>query len=414
MNFLQKPRGVKDWFGDELVYFNWIVKKIRSLAFNWGFSEVKTPLFENAQLFQRSNANADIVQKELYQFFDKSQRELALRPEATTPIVRLACENKLMQEANFPLKLFCIGSMYRYERPQNNRFREHWQFSCEVFGFSNLFIFLDTLLFANSLLEALGITGYVLKINNLANFETLSKWNKALKDYLTPYKLELTELSQKRLEKNPLRILDDKIDQKKSFFKNAPKITDFLDASAKQDSELLKTQLKKHNISFEWTDNLVRGLDYYTGFVFEYVKNQDTILAGGVYDNLVEELSSNPTPALGFACGIERLINCLETDKKAFILNTKPKQMLVICLFEEALEELIWLAKLWREYNQVTVYPKVIKVNNGIRLANRLGYTFIGIVGKTDFDKKAITIKNLVSKQQTIHTWNELGERKVF
>ncbi|AAB95757.1 histidine--tRNA ligase [Mycoplasmoides pneumoniae] len=414
MSVLQKPRGVKDWYGEELIYFNWTVHQITNLAWKWGFSEVKTPLLEYAEAFKRTNANADIVKKELYEFHDKSNRLLALRPEATAGIVRLVCENKLLQPQNYPLRLFTIGTMYRYERPQSNRYREHYQFSCEVIGDTNPTVLLDTLLLGHAIIQQLGIEGVILKLNNLGNSATIQQWNQALQAYLTQFKAQLTELSQSRLSTNPLRILDDKVDGQLPFISDAPQIEQFLDAEQQALNTWLQQQLTQQQVPFEWNPTLVRGLDYYTGVVFEFVKDDTTVLAGGVYDNLVEELGGTPTKALGFACGIERSINCLSAVKKQAILANQPPRLLVIGLTEAALEKLLQLSLGWRAYHPVTIYPKVIRIINGIRAAQRLGYRFLGVIGGNNLEQQTITVKDLATEQQTTYTWDEFRQRQVL
>ena len=317
----QKPRGTLDWYGEQLDKFNHVAEVLKNLANFYRFNEIVTPTFENLELFNKSvGETTDIVSKELYSFQDKGGRNIALRPEGTAGVVRSYVEEKMYANKTGPSKLFYLINLFRYERPQGGRLREFHQFGVEYLNVKNVLNDVECIFFASNILVAFGLLDSVkLKINNLGSFEQRKLWIEELQKYFEPFKDQLTEDSIKRLEKNPLRILDDKVDGEKEFVKNAPKLSQFLSDEDKKYFEELTLSLETLGVAYEIDESLVRGLDYYTGVVFEFVSTDEnlvgksTIIGGGRYANLIKQTGGPDYQGLGFAIGIERLIIALDT-----------------------------------------------------------------------------------------------------
>lgn len=326
---ITKPRGTNDIFGKELDNLAHIISVLKIIAKFYNYNEIITPIFEHKELFIRNiGETSDIVTKEFYDFIDKGNRELVLRPEGTIAVIRSVVENKLLSKLPLPLKFYYIGPMFRYERPQNGRSRQFHQFGIENIGIKSCYDQIEILLMSKMILDLLKIKKYCLKINYIGNFETRKKWMNDLKVYFNNHIDKLSDDSKKRINKNPLRILDDKIDSKKDFVINAPKIDKYLTVDEKKEIEFIKNSLENLHVKFEFNTTMVRGLDYYFGLVFEFVStskelSENTIIGGGKYSKLVSELGGQETDCMGFALGIERLIS-------AFVLengNVEKKQL---------------------------------------------------------------------------------------
>ncbi len=314
---LQPVRGTKDLFGDEIKLFNHIIEKSKKRSENFGFEELQTPIFEFSEVFERNlGETSDIVSKEVYKFEDRSNNFLTLRPEFTAGVVRALVSNgELMQV--MPRKLFSFGPIFRYDRPQKGRQRQFHQINAEIFGEDNLFCDVEVILLAAAILKDLGILEKTtLEINSLGCLETKKNYEVALTEYFTKFKNDLSADSQTRLEKNPLRILDSKDAGDIELLADAPEISKFFSAEAKSRFDEILNLLTKFGVKYRVNQRLVRGLDYYTSTVFEFVMShegaQNTVLAGGRYDNLVEKMSGKKVPAIGFAAGVERLMLLIE------------------------------------------------------------------------------------------------------
>lgn len=319
---IKRPRGTKDYIYELDPAFSIICQTCQNIAKKYGLYEIKTPIFESKELFVRTAGDdSDIVNKEFYEFNDKNDRQMVLRPELTAPICRAIVENNLLNAMQKPIKFFYIEPMFRYERPQSGRLRMFHQFGVEYIGANSYFYDINLILMSLNILQSFGIKDFVIKINNICGFETRKKWIDALKKYFQKYYDDLTEDSQKRLAKNPLRILDDKIDGKKDFVKKAPQIIDFATDDEKKYFERRKNLLDRLNIKYKIDPTLVRGLDYYTDFVFEIestsklLVGQPTLIGGGRYNKMIAELGGKETNCVGFALGIERLMIALENNK---------------------------------------------------------------------------------------------------
>lgn len=317
----QKARGTRDIYDEDVTIYRNIIKTLTNCVTKYNYREFITPIFENAQLFLRAVGNTtDIIQKEIYQFNDKNDRVLALRPEGTAGIVRAVIENKLYQSKQ-TLKYFYYGSMFRYERPQKGRQREFNQFGIETIGIKHPLIDVEVMMMALEMMEIFLIPNLILKINYFGSDETKNKYQIALKQQLLNQNKQLCENCQIRVNISPLRILDCKHCIKLKL--KIPSINDFLTNDEKNYLTVITDTLKNNNVNFMIDDHLVRGLDYYNGIIFEIItidsrlgENQNTLLGGGRYDNLFSELGSSLViPAIGFAIGIERLMLLLIENK---------------------------------------------------------------------------------------------------
>lgn len=308
---IQKVRGFQDIYGEQAKKYRYVVNTFREIFDLYNFQEIILPYIEDISLFKRSVGEAtDIVQKEMYVFTDKGGREVALRPEGTASCVRAYIEEKMYAEGGYH-KLFYEGAMFRYERPQAGRYRQFHQIGAEIFGVSSVVADAELISMVNKALKKLHIN-FRLEINSLGDFQSRKSYTDNLVKYLKHYENQLCDTCKERVERNPLRVLDCKIESCREITKNAPKITEFLSEESEKRFLQLKEYLKALNVEFTENPRLVRGLDYYTDTVFEFITDeigaQGTVAAGGRYDNLVEQLGGPPTPALGFAAGIERLM----------------------------------------------------------------------------------------------------------
>ena len=316
---LQPVRGTKDLFFDEIKTFNYIIYTAKIKSEFFGFEELQTPIFEFSEVFERNLGEAsDIVSKEVYKFPDRGDNMLTLRPEFTAGVVRALISNGELQQI-LPRKLFSHGPIFRYDRPQKGRQRQFHQINFEVFGEENYFCDVEAILLAASILKGLGVLDKTtLEINSLGCAQTKINYEAALAEYFTKFKNDLSRDSQIRLEKNPLRILDSKELQDIELFAEAPKISNFFTSEAKSRFQSILNLLDKFGVKYHVNQRLVRGLDYYTSTVFEFTMPvdgaQNTVLAGGRYDNLVEKMSGKKVPAIGFAAGIERLMMLAKLD----------------------------------------------------------------------------------------------------
>ena len=314
---INKAKGCYDLYGDEAKKFKMAEKVIEEVMRLYNINFIRTPVFENSELFRRGvGEETDIVSKEMYEFKDKSDRSLTLRPEGTAGVVRSYIENKMTNNLVKPVKFYYLEPMYRYERPQKGRYREFTQFGIEVLGESNPLIDIEVISAVIEIFNRLGLENIKLKINTLGDKETREKYKKLLINHFNNYKDNLCSDCQRRLVTNPLRILDCKIDREKEFFKEAPKIRDYLSEKSKKYFEKIEEYLKSLNIDYEIDDNLVRGLDYYDELVFEIEVDSSTICGGGRYNRLVKELGGDDTCAFGFAIGMERFLSLLELPKE--------------------------------------------------------------------------------------------------
>ena len=315
---LQKPKGTQDILPGDSAKWQYVENVARETFKKYNYGEIRTPMFEHYEVISRSVGDTtDIVTKEMYDFHDKGDRHITLRPEGTAPVVRSYVENKLFApEVQKPVKVYYIGSMFRYERPQAGRLREFHQLGVECFGSKNPATDVETIAMAYQLFNTLGIKDVTLHLNSLGNTDSRLAYRQALIDYLTPMRESLSKDSQRRLEENPLRVLDSKEKEDKVAVENAPSILDYLDEESQTHFDEVRAMLDSLNIPYVIDTNMVRGMDYYNHTIFEFITNIDkselTICAGGRYDSLVEYFGGPETAGFGFGLGLERLLLVLD------------------------------------------------------------------------------------------------------
>ena len=315
---LQKPKGTQDILPADSAKWQYVENVARETFKKYNYGEIRTPMFEHYEVISRSVGDTtDIVTKEMYDFHDKGDRHITLRPEGTAPVVRSYVENKLFApEVQKPVKVYYIGSMFRYERPQAGRLREFHQLGVECFGSKNPATDVETIAMTYQLFNTLGIKDVTLHLNSLGNTESRLAYRQALIDYLTPMRESLSKDSQRRLDENPLRVLDSKEKEDKLAVENAPSILDYLDEESQAHFDEVRTMLESLNIPYVIDTNMVRGLDYYNHTIFEFIttidKSELTICAGGRYDSLVEYFGGPETAGFGFGLGLERLLLVLD------------------------------------------------------------------------------------------------------
>ncbi|WP_341938608.1 histidine--tRNA ligase [Marinimicrobium sp. C2-29] len=316
MKKLQAIRGMNDLLPEDSPRWQYLEGTLKAILQRYSYREIRTPVLEFTELFKRSIGEVtDIVEKEMYTFDDRNGDSLTLRPEGTASCVRACEENGLLY--NQTQRLWYLGPMFRHERPQKGRYRQFHQIGVEVFGMTGPDIDAEVLLLSARMLRELGVAEYVtLQLNSLGSSEARAEYKKALVDYLSQYREQLDEDSQRRLESNPLRILDSKNPDTQKLLDDAPRLLDHLDDDSRQHFEQLRKILDANGVAYEVNPRLVRGLDYYGKTAFEWVTDQlgaqGTVCAGGRYDGLVEQLGGKPTPAIGFGIGLERLLLLLE------------------------------------------------------------------------------------------------------
>ena len=315
---LQKPKGTQDILPADSAKWQYVENVARETFKKYNYGEIRTPMFEHYEVISRSVGDTtDIVTKEMYDFHDKGDRHITLRPEGTAPVVRSYVENKLFApEVQKPVKVYYIGSMFRYERPQAGRLREFHQLGVECFGSKNPATDVETIAMAYQLFNTIGIKEVTLHLNSLGNTESRLGYRQALIDYLTPMRDTLSKDSQRRLDENPLRVLDSKEKEDKVAVENAPSILDYLDDESQAHFNEVRAMLDSLNIPYVIDTNMVRGLDYYNHTIFEFIttidKSELTICAGGRYDSLVEYFGGPETAGFGFGLGLERLLLVLD------------------------------------------------------------------------------------------------------
>jgi histidyl-tRNA synthetase len=321
---LQKPKGTQDILPLDAAKWQYVENVARKTFKKYNYGEIRTPMFEHYEVISRSVGDTtDIVTKEMYDFYDKGDRHITLRPEGTAPVVRSFVENKLFApEVQKPVKMYYIGSMFRYERPQAGRLREFHQIGVEAFGSGNPATDVETIAMVYQLFQELGIKDVTLHLNSLGSPASRAAYRQALIDYLTPMRDSLSKDSQRRLDENPLRVLDSKEKEDKLAVENAPSILDYLDEESQAHFDAVRDMLEALQIPYVIDTNMVRGLDYYNHTIFEFITKVDkadlTICAGGRYDGLVEYFGGPETPGFGFGLGLERLLLIL--DKQGITL----------------------------------------------------------------------------------------------
>ena len=397
-------KGTQDTLPNESYKIQYIESAVRETAENFGFHEMRTPVFEHTELFQRGvGETTDVVQKEMYTFEDKGGRSITLRPEGTAGSVRAFLEHGLFNEA-LPQKIYYLTSCYRYEKPQAGRLREFHQFGIECFGAGNASADAEAISLANEVFNYLGINNLSLEINSIGCPECRKEYHKALKEYFEQYKNELGETCLGRLERNPMRILDCKSPVCSKIAAGAPTVLEFLCDDCKSHFESVKKYLDAMDIEYTVNPQIVRGLDYYTRTVFEFVSKeigaQGTVCGGGRYDGLIAEIGGNPLPACGFGLGLERLLLLMEAQKTEF---PEPKKcdLYIASMGENANLKAASLAKDLRSEGLCVQFDTVGRgLKAQMKYANKIGALYTLVLGDSELETGNIKLKNMGSGKE--------------
>ena len=409
------PRGTKDILPDTVGDWNYVEGEIRELCRRFGYSEIRTPIFEHTELFQRGiGEGTDVVDKEMYTFTDRGERSITLRPENTASAVRAYLQNKLYAQSNL-VKLFYIGSMFRYDRPQAGRMREFHQFGVEALGEANPAVDAEVILLAMNLLEGLGLKDLELSINSVGCPKCRSKYRTMLQDFFRDKLEDLCEDCRSRFERSPLRILDCKKDSDKPYMADAPKITDCLCEECAEHFAKLKELLTSAGISFTHDPRLVRGLDYYTKTAFEIkyppLGAQSAVAGGGRYDGLIEEMGGNPTPAVGFATGLERLLLALESQN---LLPEKNRSVdaYIVALGEAAQAEGFKLLNSLRQQGLSAAMDFAGRsMKAQMKQANKLGAKYSVILGEDEIAEGVVMLRSMEDSSQAKVPMAQVAEK---
>ncbi len=398
MSVVKPVRGTHDLIGDEAKNHQYVIQIAKKITSLYGFEEWITPIFEETGVFARSLGDtSDIVSKEMYTFQDRGGDSLTLRPEGTAGICRALVTNALTQ--TLPQKVFYAGPMFRYERPQKGRYRQFFQIGAELLGTAIPFADAEMISMGQHILQALGIAdNVVLELNTLGDLESRQAWREALIAYFKTVKFELSEDSQSRLEKNPLRILDSKAAQDRALLDHAPVMKDYMTPTAREFWDRLRKALDQFKIPFKENQYIVRGLDYYSHTVFEFVTNklgsQGTVLAGGRYEGLVAEMGGPSVPSIGWAAGVERL---------ALLLNSTPIQLklVVVIAFSDAVHEMAFtVLQQLRSHNISAEMAYKGNFRKQMEWANKKEASIALLIGEDEAAKQVVQLKDLVSGEQ--------------
>ncbi len=412
----QRPKGTNDILPGESEKWQTIEQTARKLFNQYQFHEIRTPIFEHIEVISRSVGDTtDIVTKEMYDFHDKGDRHITLRPEGTAPIVRSFVENKLFgPEHQKPYKVYYMGPMFRYERPQKGRLRQFHQIGVEVFGSDNPATDVETMAMALQFFRELGIKDLRLVINSLGDQETRTSYRQALIDYLTPFKEQLSADSNRRLLENPLRVLDSKDEKDKAVVAGAPSILDYLSETAQKHFEAVTKMLDALNIAYEIDSNMVRGLDYYTHTIFEIMSDdpkmgaQSTICAGGRYNQLVAELGGPETAGFGFAMGFERLLMILEAQGITLAAQ-KPLNAYVVSLGEATNIEALQIVQSIRQAGFSAERDMMNrKAKAQFKTADKLNAQLVLTIGETELANGVVNVKNLATRVEKAYPLTQI------
>ncbi|SFZ98268.1 Histidyl-tRNA synthetase [hydrothermal vent metagenome] len=390
-------RGMKDLTFDESKRFVHIVKTATDIAKRYGYGYIETPILEETALFKRSVGNSsDIVSKEMYQFEDKGGNDVCMRPEGTAGVVRSFVHAKLDRQP-VKQKFYYYGPMFRYERPQKGRLREFHQFGCESFGEASVYEDFTIITMISQIFKELGI-GFDLQINSLGCTTCMPPYKQNLVNFLTEIKSELCEDCNRRIETNPIRVLDCKNKTCQSLLVNSPKLINNLCDECDEDFKKLRQLLDDANINYEVDTNLVRGLDYYNKTAFEFVSNeigsQSAIAGGGRYDKLVEFLDGKETPAVGFALGIERILDLVKMPE------VKKDGIYIGAMSPDAIEKLFPIAAKKREETRVTLEYNSKGFKSHMKGADKVNARYVVLIGEEELKNGTVWVKDLESKEE--------------
>lgn len=398
-------KGTKDVLPNESYKNQYIEATCLSVAENFGYKEMRTPVFEHTELFQRGVGDTtDVVQKEMYTFDDKGGRSITLRPEGTAGAARAFLENGLSNEA-LPQKICYLTSCYRYEKPQAGRLREFHQFGIECFGATSPLADAEMISLAKQIFDELGVKDLHLELNSIGCPECRAEYHKALKEYFSQYKDKLCDTCNDRLERNPMRILDCKSPVCSEIAKGAPVVLDYLCDECREHFQKVKAYLDAANIEYIVNPQIVRGLDYYTKTVFEFVSDaigsQGTVCGGGRYDGLLEELGGQHTPSLGFAMGLERLQLVMEAQGCNFPEPSRP-DLFIVAMGEKATLKAVEIAKDMRDEGFSVVYDlNGRSLRAQMKYADKLGAKFNVVIGDNEVENKVVSLKDMATGESS-------------
>ena len=398
-----RPKGTQDWYGSDMHKRTVIEATARELCKVFNIKEVITPVFEHTVLFQRGvGETTDVVQKEMYTFEDKGHRSITLKPEGTAGAIRAYLENNMYAEPA-PTKLFYVTPAFRYEQPQSGRLRQHHQFGVEFVGSKSPLVELELISLITTFIKKIGLKDAKLHINSIGCANCRKTYNEALLDYLKKHEEHLCPTCRERMKKNPLRVIDCKVPECKEIVKDAPRTIEYLDDECREHFEELQKLLTEMNIPYEIDTGIVRGLDYYTKTVFEFVNSDGfTLCGGGRYDNLVHEIDEKQNiPSVGFGMGIERIIYFL--DKENVELEPEPAvELYVGVLGKEA------RARAYKLVNELRMSGVVVETDYmersakaQMKYANKLGAKHTVILGENELNSNSAKIKNMETGEQT-------------
>ena len=404
----QRLKGTRDIYGLEEKVLNLIENKFFKIIKNYNFKRICTPIIEDANLFIRSvGETSDIVSKEMYLFKDNGQRDIALRPEGTASTIRAFVENKINNLE--PTKLAYFGPMFRYERPQKGRYRQFIQGGVELIENSTVENNFEIIKLAYDFLKSLKISNITLEINNLGSFESRNNYIEILKEYFSKYKEQLSEISLIRLQKNVLRILDDKEEIKKDFVKNAPRLIDYLSSIEKERFNNLLDLLDEFEIKYVINPYLVRGLDYYNDVVFEFVSNSDalgsqcTVLGGGRYDGMIKSFGGPDIGSIGFAFGVDRLMEIIMPNIDNYPELSFNETILIAYLNEDEKNEIRKIAYDLRKNFQVIFPSQKQSIKSLFKLQYKLQPKYL-IFKELNMKKNELKIKSVLNERNIIYT----------
>ena len=398
---IRSIKGTQDILPEESMKWQSLEDQIRKISSYYGYKEIRTPAFENTKLFSRGvGEETDIVSKEMYSWTDQGGENLTLKPELTAPVARAYIQHNLgrIRPIN---KLYYIDALFRRERPQKGRYRQFHQFGVEAFGSEHPEIDAEVIALAISVFESLGLEGLKLSLNSIGSAECRENYRTALKDYLKPYFNDLTETSQKRFNDNPLRILDTKAPNEIEILEDAPKISNYLTNEDQTHFNELIEYLDILEIEYELMPKLVRGLDYYSRTTFEITSldlgAQNAICGGGRYDGLTEILGGKPTPGIGFAAGMERILLAMKDDQ----FNKDEVKIYIVGLGDNTLTTVIKLAEDLREQNLSTEFDVLRRsLKAQLREANKMNVKYAIIIGDEELESNQLEVKNFSTGNQ--------------
>ena len=399
------PKGTKDILPDQIYKWQFIEERFRKICRAYGFREIRTPMFEHTELFQRGVGDTtDIVQKEMYTFDDHAGRSITLKPEGTASVVRSFVEHKTYADVQ-PTKDYYIIPCFRYEKPQSGRLREFHQVGLEIFGTPDMLADCDVIAIGHDFLDEMGVKDVELRINSVGCPKCRAAYRKALQDYLRPHFDELCETCQERFDRNPMRILDCKSPEDQEIVKDAPLMLDYLCDDCRKAFEEVQDGLRAMGIDFVIDPKIVRGLDYYTKTAFEFVSNkigaQGTVCGGGRHDNLVEEIGGPATPGVGFGLGIERLLLLMEANGYE-IPEPDPLDVFITVMGDKAKLkglEIIHQLHLAGISAQMDLMSRNVK--GQFKYAARLGAKYTVVIGEDELDRGVAQLKDMDAHEQT-------------